>query len=84
MLFWQQLVPGDLKGDQLTGPQFLHWSKVAHPRDGAAEKKFLDLPSTPLGKNMIFCHCDRVTHRMHQNERRRRTNKFFVSDVIRA
>ena len=36
MLLWQQLVPGDLTGDQLTGPQFLHWSKVAHPRDGAA------------------------------------------------
>ena len=40
MLLWQQLVPGDLMGDQLTGPQFLHWSKVAHPRDGAAEKEF--------------------------------------------
>ena len=37
-LLWQQLVPGDLIGDQLTGPQFIHWSKVAHPRDGTAEK----------------------------------------------
>ena len=40
MLLWQQLVPGDLKGDQLTGLKFLHWSKVEHPRDGAAEKEF--------------------------------------------
>ena len=54
MLLWQQLVPGDLKGDQLTGPQFLHWSKVAHPGDGAAEKEFFALPSTPLGKKHDF------------------------------
>ena len=40
ILLWQQLVPGGITGDQLTGPQFLHWSKVVHPRDGAAEKEF--------------------------------------------
>ena len=40
-MLWQDLVPGDLTGDQLTGPQLLHWSKVSHPRDGAAEKDFL-------------------------------------------
>ena len=32
---------------------------------------------------MIFCHCDRMMHRIHQNDRRVRTNKFFHS-VIRA
>ena len=26
---------------------------------------------------MIFCHCDRVMHRIHQKKRRWRTNKFF-------
>ena len=50
-MLWQDLVSGDLTGDQLTGPQFLHWSKVAHAKDGAAEKEFLALPSLPLGKN---------------------------------
>ena len=33
LVLWQDLVSGDLTGDQ-----FLHWSKVAHPRDSAAEK----------------------------------------------
>ena len=64
LVLWQDLVPGDLTGDQLTGPLFLHWSKVAHPRDGAAEKEFfLAFPSLPTGKkSMIFCHCDHVMH----------------------
>ena len=26
---------------------------------------------------MIFCHCDRAMHRIHQNERRRRIKKVF-------
>ena len=83
-LLWQQLVPGDIKGDQLTGPQFLHWSNVAHPGDGAAEKMFFLLCLQRLWvKNHVFCHCDWVMHRIHQNERHRRTNKFFQG-VIRA
>ena len=28
-------------------------------------------------KFLFLCHYDRVMHRIHQNERRRRTNKFF-------
>ena len=40
-VLWQSLLPGDLTGDQLTGPQLLHWSKVAQPIDGAAEKEGL-------------------------------------------
>ena len=45
----QLTVPGDLMGDQLTGPQFLYWSKVAQPRDGAAEKEFFGLPFNASG-----------------------------------
>ena len=49
---WQDLVPGDLTGHQLTGPQFLHWSKVAHPRDGAAEKEFFGFAFNASGKKI--------------------------------
>ena len=62
-MLWQDLVPGDLTGDQLTGPQFLHWSKVEHPRDGAAEKEFFGFAFTTYGlKKMIFFHCDHVMY----------------------
>ena len=65
-------------GDQLTGSQFLHWSKVAHPRDDAAEKEFFWLALQRLWvKKHDFCHSDLVMHRIHKKERRRRTNKFF-------
>ena len=44
-------------GDQLTGPQFLYWSILANPRDGAAEKEFFGLPFNASGyKTIFFCH----------------------------
>ena len=60
----QKLVPGELTGDRLTGFQFLHWSKVAHPRDGASEKDFfLAFFLLPMCTNYDFLHiCDRVKH----------------------
>ena len=38
-----------------SSPKCFHWFKVAHPGDGAAEKKFfLACPLTPMGKNHDF------------------------------
>ena len=31
---------------------------------------------------MIFCHCDRVMHRIHQKKRRHRTNKYLCTYVL--
>ena len=67
-MLWPDLVPDDLTGDQLTGPQFLYLSKVAHPRDGAAKKEFFGFAFNASGlKVMIFYHCDRGMHRIHQS-----------------
>ena len=36
-------------GDQLNHPQCIHWTKLAYPRDGAAEKQFIGLPFKASG-----------------------------------
>ena len=71
MLLWQQLFPGDLVGTSRLVSNSYIGPKLANPRDGASEKEFF------LVKTMIFCHCDRVMHRIHQKERQLRTNKFL-------
>ena len=36
--------PWGSDGDQLNRPQCIHCPKLAHPKDGAAEKQFFGLP----------------------------------------
>ena len=71
-------VPGELMGTSWLVPSAFIGPKWAQPRDGAAEKVFWLVLQRLWVKKHVFCHCDWVMHRIHQNERRSRTNKFFL------
>ena len=54
----------------MTGPQCFNSSKFGTCQRWRCRKKVCWLVLQCLwGKNMIFCHCDRVIHRIHQNNR---------------